>query len=490
MGQKLGAIPKEGASFTPSTPNSAGAPPASKPPKAATPGAGGLAGMMKNPLALIGGLVVFLLIIGGGVFWALNREPASVVTPSASKTPQATKNVSLTYWGLWEPPEVMEALIDEYQKNNPGVKISYVQQKSDQYRPRTQAAIRDGSGPDIFRFHNTWLPMVQSDLAPAPKSVLSAESMTQEYYPIMARDLVKNNQVYGAPLMYEGLALLYNETVLQAANTQPPKDWEELRQLAANLTVKSGTQIERAGIALGSAANVDNFSDILGLMMLQNSGNPGNPVSDNERHALTFFTLFTRVDKVWDDSLPSSTVAFANEKAAMAILPSWRIFDIQQMNPNLKFGVARLPQLSDETITWGTYWAEGVSKASKNPEEAWKFLAWLSQPEQLRRFHSQAASLRGFGELYPRIEMAAELKENPHIAPYLEDALSAHSWYMASMTHDEGLNDKMIQYYTDAVNQMNTRGSAEQAFQQIVPGIQQVLSQYNITVGSAATVAP
>lgn len=435
---------------------------------------GGIGGKRLIPILA----VVVLLVIGiAAAAFFLNR-PAS---NSGTQTPAA--KTTITYWGLWEPQEVMEPLIQQYEGLNQGIDIVYQQQSSQQYRARMQTAVRNGTGPDIFRYHNTWLPMVKDDLAPAPRSVLPATELQQAYYPIMAEELVQNSQVVGVPLMFEGMALLYNESMLEAAAALPPKNWQEVRELAARLAIKSGNNntLDRGGIALGTANNVDNSSDILALMMLQNSATPGNPMSANSQTALQFYTLFTRSDGVWSASMPQSTLAFANEKVAMILVPSWRIHEIRRLNPNLRFGVTRLPQLSDDRITWGSYWVEGVNKNSKNTEAAWKFLGWLSQPEQLRRLYSEAVKYRGFGELYPRVEMASEL-DDPIIQPYLEDALYAKSWPLASMTHDEGINDQMIQYYTDAINQMNRSGNAEAALQTIVPGIQQVLSKYGMSV--------
>lgn len=424
-------------------------------------------------LILVGTLALVVLI--GLAAWMFLRQPEEVtVAPKARK-------VELTYWGLWEPAEVMQPLIDKYRQENPAVTVNYIQQRSDQYRQRLQVAIQDGTGPDIFRYHNTWTPMLGTDLAPAARGTLTAAQLRQSYYPIMAKNLTSGQDVIGVPLMYEGLALLYNQSMLEAANAQPPTDWEQVRALASSLTIRTQGRLERGGIALGTTGNVDHFSDILGLMLLQNSAQPGNPVDENAQHALEFYTIFSRVDKVWDDTMPASTVAFAKEQVAMILAPSWRIFEIQRANPNLRFGVAALPRLSGERLAWASYWVEGVSRSSKNATESWKFLAWLSEPEQLRELHSQAASVRGFGELYPRVEMAAELSGNKLVAPYLEDALYADSWLLASSTHDEGVNDQLIQYYADAVNETVVSGNAASALQKILPGIQQVLARYGVS---------
>ncbi|MCD8527321.1 extracellular solute-binding protein, partial [Candidatus Woesebacteria bacterium] len=471
-------------SAPPSSPSSGGGTP--KPAKAG----GMLDSLLQSRVTLFGGIALLIAALLGGGYYVYSQFLAPAPTPVVNTNPGTgnsnTKSTTLTYWGLWEPEEVMQPLIDAYETQNPGITINYVQQKSDQYRQRVQTAIRDGSGPDIFRYHNTWMPMVKSDLSPAPAAVFGPEELEQNFYPIMSRDLVSNNAVYGVPLMYEGLVLLYNQNMLESAGAQPPQDWNQVRSLASQLTIRNGERIERAGIALGTAGNVDHFSDIVGLMLLQNGANPGDPTSDNVVDAMEYYSVYSREDKVWDDTFPNSVAAFSNEQVAMIFAPSWRIFEIQQANPNINIGVVRTPQLGGTTVTWGTYWVEGVSASSKNKQEAWKFLAYLAREEQLREFHDAGSAYRAFGELYPRVEMAENLTTNPLIRPYLEDALYAQSWYLASQTHDEGLNDQMIQYYTDAVNAMNsTSGNVEKALEQIAPGVQQVLSRYSIAVPSA-----
>lgn len=424
--------------------------------------------------------LVALFAIGLGAWFFFQSRQSSSGTAITPSLPGTSRQVSLTYWGLWESEEVMQPLINAYQQQNPGVSIKYVQQNSRQYRQRLQAAIRDGSGPDIFRYHNTWGPMLQSDLAPAPSSVLTASTVERDFYPVVTSDVVKGSQVLGMPLMYDGLALLYNKNMLEAANALPPTNWQQVRELAVKLTIKSGSRIERGGVALGTADNVDHFSDILAFMMLQNSADLTNPISSNAQSALEFYTIFSRVDQVWDDTLPPSTQAFASEQVAMIFAPSWRIHEIQKLNPNINIGVARLPQIDGTNIAWATYWVEGVSANSKQKEESWKFLNYLGQAEQLRKFHTSASSERTQGELYPRVDMASELKTDPLVTPYLDDALIAKSWYLASATYDEGLNDGLIQYYKDAVNAMNQGGSALKALQTVLPGIQQVLSRYGL----------
>jgi len=99
------------------------------------------------------------------------------------------------------------------------------------------------------------------------------------------------------------------------------------------------------------------------------------------RGALTFFTNFSKVDGVWDATLPPSTQAFASGTLAMYIGPSWRYFEIQQANPNLNFKTAPIPQLPKDNpnspiINYATYWAQGVWTKSNNKAVAGIFLSF------------------------------------------------------------------------------------------------------------------
>lgn len=390
------------------------------------------------------------------------------------------KQVSLEYWGLWEPSQVLEQVIADFQKENPGITVRYTKQSHKDYRERLQTAIASGNGPDVFRFHATWVPMMRNDLQPLPSSTITPADFKNNYYSDASEQLQSGGQPVGIPLMYDGLALLYNKDIFDTAGEKPPTTWAELRTLASKLKVTSGRTLERGGIALGNATNVDHFSDILGLLLLQNGADPNNPSSSNTVDALKFYTNFQTADGVWDERMPESTVAFARGDVAMIFAPSWRIHDILAMNPKLNFGVAPVPRLSDQQITWSNYWAEGVSARSQKKEEAYIFLKYLSKPETMERLYGSASQVRAFGEIYPRKDMADKLADNEYVTAYLQDAPHSKSWYLSSATHDNGLNDQMIKYYADAITAIVGGKKAEDTIETIVLGTSQLLRQYGV----------
>jgi len=58
--------------------------------------------------------------------------------------------------------------------------------------------------------------------------------------------------------------------------------------------------------------------------------------------------------------------------------------------------------------------------------------------------------------------------------------LSARSWPMAAKTFDNGLNDRIIKYYEDAINAYLADQEEKQLLEALTSGVTQVLSQYGL----------
>lgn len=394
----------------------------------------------------------------------------------------------VVWWGLWEDASVVSSLIAEYQAANPKVTIRYVPQSKQDYRERLTNSLAKDAGPDIFRFHNSWVPMFKDELDHVPASVMGAADFAKDYYPVTSGDLASGTGFVGIPLEYDALTLYINDDIFALAGKTPPTTWDDLRQLAIELTKKDEQgMIIQSGVALGRTENVDHWPEILGLMMLQNGVNLARPSGKLAEDALTFYTIFSTVDGVWDATLPSSTEAFAGGKLAMYFGPSWRAFNLLEANPSLKFRTVPLPQLPKNTpvqadVVYASYWAEGVWARSKNKAAAWDFMKFISSKESLTKMYTNAARQRMFGEPYPRIEMAGLLNDHPVLSSIITRAPLAKSWYLQSRTWDgpTGINSLINKYFEDAVNAVNSGTPATKALEPVVQGVNQVLSQYGL----------
>ncbi|MBI1869438.1 extracellular solute-binding protein, partial [Candidatus Gottesmanbacteria bacterium] len=241
-------------------------------------------------------------------------------------------------------------------------------------------------------------------------------------------------------------------------------------------------RIKTAGVALGTTNNIEFWSDILGLMFYQNGANPYNPTNAFAEETLLFYSLFAQPpDNVWDSNMDNSMVAFMSGKLAMMFAPSWLAIEITQANPDLKFKIVPVPQLPETPmVTWGSYWVEGVSAKSASQKEAFDFLAFLVARENLTKLYNEEAKTRIVGEPYSRVDLAQALIDHPLLGAYVVQGPNARSGYLSDRTMDNGINDRIIQYYKNAVNAVLAGSSPNQALTTAAQGITQILSQFGV----------
>jgi multiple sugar transport system substrate-binding protein len=421
--------------------------------------------------------------------------------------PQGEEQVNLTYWGFWDPEAGIKSLIEEYQANHPNVTIKYERRVPQRYRETLQARLSNANAPDIFRFHRGWFPMLKNYLASVPNTVYDSPTYESLFYPVVKNDLSSSGKYYGLPLQFDGLALVYNTEMLKDKGLDtPPATWDKFREYALTLTQReTNGALKVGGAALGTVKNVEYFSDIVGLMMLQNgvemikegkvNFDKSFSKDDSRRNlgadALAYYILFSNTDKVWDESLPPSIEAFAKKKAAMIFVPASRIADIvylsQQNAQDLKFRVAPVPQLGEgeaKKVAWASYWAEGVSKSSKHQAYAWDFLKFLSEKESLRKLYEGEKGKGRYGEPFSRVDMAEVWRDEPYLGAYLQQAPYAQSWYSHSQTQDNGLNDEMSVVFKEMVEAAVNGGSLEPILNQAATKATEVLAKYGLVTSS------
>ncbi len=404
----------------------------------------------------------------------------------------ANKEVTITYWGLWENDAIIQPAIAAFEAKNPKIKVQYVKQSHKQYRERLQAAIDRGEGPDVFRFHNTWVPMLYTQLSTVPETVMTASEFDSTFYPVAQGDLVAGETIYGIPLMIDGLGLYYNEDLFAKAGiTAPPSTWEELLTIVPKIAKLENNSFAVAAIALGTTNNVEHYSDIVATMLMQNGADLTKPTTTEATEALAFYEKFASPQDpvyTWNETMDNSIYAFAIGKVAMILAPSWRAFDIYGINPNLRFKIAPIPQLPGNTINWASYWVEGVSNKSKYPSQSWEFVRYLTSKEGATIMYSEAQKARKlFGEPYARRDLGDTLTSDPYVGAYISQAPTAKSFPLASRTFDNGLNDKMIVYLQDAINGKTNGSSETERLETMSSGFRQVLSTYGLITNSAST---
>ncbi|MBI2613701.1 MAG: extracellular solute-binding protein [Candidatus Levybacteria bacterium] len=395
--------------------------------------------------------------------------------------PAKINKVTLTYWGLWEEASVFAPIIDGFEKEHPNIKINYSNQDIKEYRERLVTRSNNGNGPDVFRFHNTWVPQLTELLLPLPSNVITKEDFDKNYYPVAKKDLIKNGAIYGIPLHMDTLNLYINRNLFQASSLSAPTDWIQFGNYSRQLTVKDeNNNIKTAGAAFGTYGNITHAPDIISMLFAQNGVNLDD-ISTNTQavsDALSFYTSFALVPgNVWDNTLDSSIRAFASGSLAMYFGYSWDFFAIKSMNPDLSFDVFPVPSLPGRDVTVASYWAEGVLSRSTHQKEALLFIKYLTLKETEQRLFTEQSKKRNFGEPYARMELAESLK-NSVAYPFVANAKLAISSYFVDGTYDNGLNSQMNNYLNIAIDSILEGTSPQSAAETLSQGATQVLRQY------------
>ncbi len=400
--------------------------------------------------------------------------------------PQPEK-VKIVWWGLWEDTRVVDTIIADFERENPTIDVEYSKQDPKQYRERLATRISLGTGPDIFRFHNTWYPMLSDALLPLPSDVVTPEDFKKNYYPVMQTDLVHNGGIYGIPLGADTISLFVNTELFDAAGVSVPTTWEDFVIAAKKLTVKDETgTIQTSGAALGTYGNITHASDIVSLLFIQQGVDMANisAVPQDEIDALDFYTSFVKSEtSTWDSTLDQSLMSFGQGKLAMYFGYSWDIFSIQKLNKDLPFKTYPVPTLFNRNMTVASYWVEGVSNKTSHQKEALHFMRYLAKKETAQKLYTEAAKTRSFGQPYARIDLAETLKDNELVYPFVSQLKNAKSSLFSSDTADGegGLNSLSNIYLGNAINGIIVdNSSTPSVVETLNQGVAQALLKYGV----------
>ncbi len=389
----------------------------------------------------------------------------------------ATKPVTVTWWTVYEDLDAIQPTINAYRAIHPNVTIEPRVLRLEEYENTLINALAEDRGPDIFSLHNTWIAKYQNKLAPVPDSLtipfssiqgtikkekvtemrttpgLSVKNLKNQFVDAVANDVILNvpsddgkttvDKIFALPLAGDSLALFYNKDLMNAAGIpEPPVYWDDFQKMIPKLTKQdSQGNIIQSGAALGTAKNVERFSDILSVLMMQNGavmeGNgratfdrvPQTLVTDTPPGdgATVFYTDFANPAKdvyTWNDKMPGSLQAFASGKTAFFFGYAYQLASIKAQAPKLNFGIAKLPQISgNPEVNFANYWANGVSKKSKNQSWAWDFLQFAATADQTSKYLDNAKR--------PTLLRSLIQKQTNDIdlSVFASQMLTAKSWY-------------------------------------------------------------
>jgi multiple sugar transport system substrate-binding protein len=293
-----------------------------------------------------------------------------------------------------------EELAKKFEAANPGITIKREITVSDGLPNRIQVALRSGSPPDLIEAQHGWVvPFAQANQLQSVDDVITERN---DYVPAALEYDTWNGKLWAIPYRIETHAIIYNKDAFREAGLDPEKrleTWEELIDAAKKLTRKTKDGKEQYGFAITGGGEVGNtlFRSLPFIWM-----NGGSIISEDMKKAtvnepaavkaVEFYTdMFTKLGVSPPSTLQNDGTAnrrlFIAGAVAMYQSGQFDIPSIRQENPKIDIGVMPIPHPKDkETAAILGGWSFIIPKDARNPEETKKFLAFLTQSENMGFF--------------------------------------------------------------------------------------------------------
>ncbi|GHB26150.1 sugar ABC transporter substrate-binding protein [Streptomyces xanthochromogenes] len=152
--------------------------------------------------------------------------------------------VTITWWdtsNATNEAPTYQALVTEFEKANPTIKVKYVNVPFDQAQNKFDTAAGAKGAPDVLRAEVGWTPAFAKKGYFLPLDGTEALADQAKFGPNLIKQAQFQGKTYGVPLVTDTLALVYNKALFAKAGiTKAPATWDELKADAALVKEKAG----------------------------------------------------------------------------------------------------------------------------------------------------------------------------------------------------------------------------------------------------------
>lgn len=298
---------------------------------------------------------------------------------------------------------INEAAIKEFEESHPNVKIIFDNAPHDNFEQKVLTAFAGGQGPDVWWMGDWMVPQLLKAGVIAPVDPTAFGVQTQEEYLKLYEAgsldaFSSGGNVYtGGVSEYNSFSLIYNvdlfnELGIALPSKETPMSWEEFADIATKLTKVEDGKVTRVGATWPFQVPIWTVL-ILEPMLRQLGGELVDPTTgkaDFNQEAMVATMNYIqelRANNAIDPAAYTGLLDdFANGRAATIFGGPWAAKPLGEINPDLNWDVAPLPQFSNakDRVTTLYAWAWFVS-AKSSPEKqklAWEFVNLLTNKQQ------------------------------------------------------------------------------------------------------------
>lgn len=291
-------------------------------------------------------------------------------------------------YGLWDSVQkpIFRELADQFEKENPNIKIEIEQTPYNQYWTKLQATSTGGVAPDVVWMNGpNIMKYARYDMLLPLDDMMKKDRVDLKNYVKGIGELYNyKGKQYGIPKDVDSIAMWYNKNIFDKAGISYPTNdwtWDEMKAAAINI---QATVDGVYGIAIPVYENQSSYYNIIpqneGFIISKDKRSSGfdNPKTiealkmlkslfDDKASADYTTMLENKADKM-----------FQSEQIGMIYQGSWKATpynDDDKINGHI--GVVKMPKIKNaSTVVHGIGYA--IVKNTEHPKEAWKFIKFLT----------------------------------------------------------------------------------------------------------------
>jgi len=338
---------------------------------------------------IVGLLVAVTLIVTGGVLMA-----------------QDTVTLEFAQW--WEPElpaGEFRALMDEFEAQNPGIKVELLSGPYSTTRDQIVAGAATGTMADIVGLDGAWVnDFVKQGALASLSDLMSAAKFDDSE---LAAQIQLNGATYMIPVVNFVYPVFVNlDLMKQAGIENPPSTRSEFADAAGKLT-NADNNVYGWVLPLSMEQPNGIQNDVMswvwatGGSMLKD-GQPNLVENEDVRSAMEFIKSLYDAGVIAPGAFSmreqDKVEEFTNGRVGMMIDSLAHINLIRERNPELKFAITALPAADGYDGPRGlpyASWGIGVAENSKHKAEAWKLIEFLMSADINSRLSSIANAFPG-----------------------------------------------------------------------------------------------
>ncbi|WP_370932072.1 sugar ABC transporter substrate-binding protein [Amycolatopsis sp. cg13] len=331
-------------------------------------------------------------------------------------------------------PQMKDAisLKGEFEQANPGIKLKFVSLPENEARAKITASTATQGGEfDVVMISNYEAPQWAANgwlenLEPHMKATPGYDEA--DFIPSIRQSLSYENQMYAVPFYGESSFVVYRKDLFQKAGLNMPAHptWQQIADFAAKLDDK---QAGISGICLRgkpgwgeSLAPFTTMANTFGGQWFDKDWN-AKLTSPEFTQAANFYVNLLRDHGEVGASSAGFTecgTKYAQGNAAMwydATSMTGTTEDPKSSHVSGKNGYVAAPVEKTQASGWLYTWSLGIPKVGKNKDDAWKFMAWMTNKEYAKKV----------GETYGWNRVPPGTRKSTYEIPQYKEAAKAYA---------------------------------------------------------------